>query len=249
VSKKGKLEDYYYLIPRFGDIPIIFSLLQGQFWRNLALLLKGDFSIIIKVIITVITFFISVFATPIRMTFRYLHGSLTIGWFLIGFSGITMLFFNCNSFVWIWAPLLTILFPFRELYANAIEEDSIYPWWPETMTDWQSESLFWFTIIFVALSIIHILISYFTFKKDDRDIKHGYPIFWKLSTLLLKNLENKESHWIWYLLETLIVGIITIIFYYLQDIIFSKFLLIAGSCHFLSEFVEDLWKKLATIKK
>lgn len=243
MTQKSKgLGDYRFLIPLYGDIPLLLGLFKGDLWiKQYQIWVKGDTVSLLTSLGKLFGFFVTVYAFPVRVFLRYRHGIYSIGWFLTAFTALTITFFNWPGREYRWTPMYPIWFPIRELFNRYFSPKSA-SWWPDMISTGYSLYLFWFCLFFSVFAIIHVLVSYFTVKGDERDIRRGIPVFWKLSSMLKKGLEDKERLFIWWVLESAFVGGIGAYFYYgNHDMMFGLFLLYAAACHFALEAYESIW--------
>ncbi len=242
-QKTKGLAEYRFLIPLYGDIPLFLALFKGELWiKQYQIWVKGDTVSFLIALGKLFGFFVTVYAFPVRVFLRYRHGIYSIGWFLTAFAALTITFFNWLGRDFRWTPLYPIWFPIRELFNRHFDPDA-GSWWPDMVSRVYSPSLFWFCLVCVVLAASHILISYFTIKGDERDIKRGIPIFWKLGSLLKNGLQDKERLFVWWVLESAFVGGIGAFLYYgFHDRMFGLFLLYAASCHFALEAYESIWR-------
>lgn len=233
------LEKYRHLIPLYGDIPLFMGLFKGEGWvRQYQIWVKGDAAAILLGIKSLVGFFISVFAFPVRVFLRYWHGIQTIGWFLASYTALTIIFFNWMAKEYKWTPLYTLWYPFRESWTSFFHPEKPL-WWPDMMTNIYSQNLWWFCLVFCALSFIHILVSYFTDQSGEKKIRRGISIFWKIAALINKRFYDKDELIVWTLLETVLFGGIgAYLFYNFLDTTLGLFLMYSAACHFALEIYE-----------
>lgn len=243
MAQKSKgLGDYRFLIPHYGDIPLLLGLFKGELWiKQYQIWVKGDTVSLLAALGKLFGFFVTVYAFPVRVFLRYRHGIYSIGWFLTAFTALTIAFFNWPGREYKWTPMYPIWFPIRELF-NLYFSPNSASWWPDMIARVYSPSLFWLCLVFCAVAAIHILISYFTVKGDERDIKRGIPVFWKLSSMLSNKWQDKERIFVWWVLESAFAGGIGAFLYYgFHDRILGLFLLYSAACHFALEAYESIW--------
>jgi len=242
IQNTKRLSEYRYLIPLYGDIPLFINLFKSEGWIRLyQALVKSDSASFLTTATKLFGFFITVYAFPVRVFLRYRLGIYSTGWFLTAFTALTIIFYNWPERRFIWTPIYTVWFPIREWIYWAFDFKG-KSWWPDMIMMVRSLKLFWFCLAFCLVSSIHTLVSYFTVKGDERDIRRGIPILWKLASRFINGLQDKDRLFLWWLLESAIVAGIGAYFYYgNHDIVFGKFLLYAASCHFALEAYEGIW--------
>jgi hypothetical protein len=232
MNRKTKLEKYRFLVPLYGDIPLVIGLFNGQFWTNLFRLFKEP-NATFYTLGKFIGFFVNIYAFSVRVFVRYRHGRLTIGWILAFFTVLTMLLYNWQGRKFIWTPLYAIWFPIKE---TLFREPN--PWFPDIIYRYHSEYVWWMCAAFCVLAIVHIIISYLPFGGKEENVKRGIPVLWAISALFFKGLRGKKNWMIWWVLETsIIIGLALYIGYY-HDSILARYLIIAATCHGLLEAYE-----------
>ncbi|MFM9949444.1 MAG: hypothetical protein ACKV1O_16020 [Saprospiraceae bacterium] len=241
MANSKRLADYRHLVPLYGDITLFTAFFKGELWvKQYQIWIKGDKATALLSLGKLFGFFIAVYAFPVRVFLRYRHGIFTIGWFLTAYTALTIVFFNWAGRGYRWPPLYTLYYPFRKVVVLIFNPNAL-PWWPDMITRMHSQNLWWFCLAFCALATIHILISYFTVKGDEQDIRRGTPALWKLAALFFKRLQDKDRLAIWWILESLLLGGIgAYLFFGFHDRALGMFLIYASACHFALECYESI---------
>ena len=235
---QSRVSDYFFAVPLMGDLAILL-----QMMRDNRIPQPRDERKFIAFFKSILLIYLIYFSYPVRLFLRYSHGIYTIGWIMSGLAALNMQFFNVapvestGNFL---SPIMCIVFFFREPYVRITEQDHL-AWWPDIVFSFNSPLLYSVFVAFCLLSVFHILISYFTIRRDSRDIKRGVPIIWWIARRFFKKLRGRQNWSLWWICESLIVGGIGAYFYFIgSDQILGAYLLIMAACHFLLEAYEAI---------
>ena len=209
-------------IPKFSDPDIIKAVLSSDFWRHVFL---GERKALWMFAKAIVLLKIEMFSSPLRMYLRYGHGRRTVGAVITLMSATMMMAFNTRHLAGALATFFPLAAPIVPFFMDGEEL------WYALFTGARSESLLYFWLGHLALSMIHLVRVYRRSGQAISPTGRGSSILYHV----FKHMGISE-HMVQLLAEPLLVGLAG---YALvrtgADFTFGLFLLIAAACLFSQE--------------
>jgi hypothetical protein len=206
-------------VPKFSDPDIIRAVLNSEIWKHLFLGEKKAAWLFFKAIVL---FKMELFISPLRSVLRYGHGRRTTGIIITLMSALMMIAFNTNYVVGYLATFFPLAAPVIPFFMTS---DQILA---ATIADIRSQYLLFFGIVYLVISIIHLVFIY-----KGGGTTHSIPTRRGTSllyALLFNHLKLPE-----YIVQCFIEPILAISIGYVllssgTDFTCGLFLIIAGTC-------------------
>lgn len=241
MQHQSRLSDYFFAVPLTGDIALLLAILRPIDWKP-----KTKTQQFVQFIQKLFLIYLISFSFPIRMIFRYQHSVYTIGWLIVVFSALNIIFFNLdlaeNNTPNYLSPIFCFIALIVFLYQLIFDPERASESSAEAMS-FLSPALNLFVLAFLGLALTHIIISYFITRKSIRDYKRGTPVVWKVARQFSRKLRGKEDLLVWVFIETLIATLAGVYFLSLtQDTALGIYLLLSATSYILLELYEALMK-------
>jgi len=214
------------IAPLFGDGEILLSLFKTDFWMRL-ISKKGWAGIV---------FFKTFFALTISMiTFstiailRYRFGTRTVGLVFSFMTLLLLLALNSSWLYWFAKPFFPLTGAFFPFFVDT-------QFWQEfLLTNIYSKALFYYSCVYSAFSLVHVVAIYTGFGNTSDPSKRGdsiiYRLFFRYSKLTEFTIQAR--------LEPLIIALTALCLWkFSGDTLFASFLALSALCLFIQESLD-----------
>lgn len=213
-------------VPKFSDPDIIKAVVNSDFWKYLFLGDKKAFWLFFKAIVNLKT---EMFISPLKTVLRYGHGRRTIGIMITLLSAFMMMAFNTESVIGALATFFPFVAPAIPFLITGEELKTAL------FVNIRSVALMYFWLVYLVLSIVHLV---WVYQGSDETLPpsiRGIPIlhvllfrYWGISPYAVRQFVE----------PILAAGIGYILINTDTDFTFGLFLIIAAACLFFQELVE-----------
>ncbi len=234
------LSDHIYRVPRYGDTLFLLGFLHWKGWPHLGYWIsrrRSNLSMFWWFIFsTMIMFGTELFANSLRTFFRTSPGRNANGLIITLFSAFLIFAFNHAELPRVFAAQAATLGPCVILIAGYWKEwDEIftYIWNPESM------SLLIFLYAYLLIGLVKVYGFYFmNWNNTHNKFKKGDSIFYRF---LRKRVPYFKEDFYTIIYEPLIAIMAGwLVMTYAGDSVFGIFLITAGICLFIQEFIDGL---------
>lgn len=217
-------------IPKFSDPDIFKSVINSDIWRHLFLGENRALWVLFKGLLFLK---LEMFISPSKSFLRYNHGKRTMGIFIVIASTIMMVAFNTKNtagYLATFFPLVAPVLPFFMSKEQILES---------AFVEIRSETLLYFSIAYVGISLIHLLVIYCKRGIHHLPNKRGTSILFVLIFRFLRVPEYLVQRFI----EPMIVAGAGLLFiHHYDDFTLGLFLIIAAACLFFQECYDGVLK-------
>ena len=231
LSNKSNQEIITRQVKNYGDAAIINGFMTTEWWREL--LQSGKGMALLLFVQYYLRFLIWLFANSIGVVFRYRHGSKTMGTISTFYTVVLLILFNSAGIWFIFKPIILFVIP---VYYLTLSWDELYC---TMMVEVHSYGLMAFTVLYVMLAVAS-LIRIYSGKGNTDPEKRGES---RLVLLLAGQSYQVGGNTVQSFVEPIITAIAGVLFWLLNDPVFSAFLWIAAASMFAQEAMDWSWQQ------